>query len=222
MKNEALRQLLGIAMLPGLIALAHAAVAAPAATAADKLGDLSSVLGELRKGGLVIYFRHGPTDQTGPSDAAADLSKCETQRNLSAEGRGKATQIGKAFQALRIPVGTVTTSPFCRCKDTAQLAFGHFAINNDLYFSIGTDASDTRRFTKSLRRMLSTVPATPTNAVIVSHTANLREAAGIWPGTEGVAYIFRPLPEGQFEAIAKVMPDDWGHVAWLESSSKPR
>ena len=58
--------------------------------------------------------------------------------------------------------------------------------------------------------------------VIVSHTANLREAAGIWPRTEGVAYVFRPLPGGEFKAIAMVMPDDWGNVARLESSSKPR
>jgi hypothetical protein len=70
--------------------------------------------------------------------------------------------------------------------------------------------------------MLSTPPAKATNAVIVSHTANLREAAGIWPKPEGVAYVFRPLPEGKFEAIAMVLPEDWGRVAGLKSSSKPR
>ena len=101
----------------------------PAASAEDKLADLSSVLGELRKGGLVIYLRHGSTDQTGSSEEAADLMKCETQRNLSAEGRMQATEIGKAMQALRIPVGTVTTSPFCRTKDTAELAFGRFTVS---------------------------------------------------------------------------------------------
>lgn len=128
----------------------------PAASAEDKLADLSSVLGELRKGGLVIYLRHGSTDQTGSSEEAADLMKCETQRNLSAEGRMQATEIGKAMQALRIPVGTVTTSPFCRTKDTAELAFGRFTVSNDLYFAIGTEAAETKRITESLRRMLST------------------------------------------------------------------
>jgi broad specificity phosphatase PhoE len=220
MKHDALRRLLRIATLLGIVALAHAEVAAPAASAADKLGNLSSVLGELRKGGLVIYFRHALTDKAGPTDEEADLANCATQRNLSAPGREQAAQIGKAIRALGIPIGTVTASPFCRCKDTAELAFGNFAVNKDLYFAIGTDASDTRRFTKSLRRMLSTVPATPTNAVIISHTANLREAAGLWPGTEGMAFVFRPLPGGEFEAIAKVMPDDWGNVARLESRSK--
>ena len=90
------------------------------------------------------------------------------------------------------------------------------------YFAIGADAGKTRQFTDSLRRMLSTRPAKATNAVIVSHTANLREAAGIWPKPEGVAYVFRPLPGGKFVAIAMVLPEDWGNVARLKSSGKSR
>jgi broad specificity phosphatase PhoE len=203
-------------MFIGLVATMNLVVPAPTANAADKFADLSSVLGELRNGGFVIYFRHGITDQTGANDEAAEMMKCETQRNLSAEGREQATQIGKAFQALRIPVGTVKTSPFCRAKDTAKLAFGRFDVNNDLYFAIGTNASETKRFAESLRRMLSTAPAKATNAVIVSHTANLREAAGIWPKLEGMAYVFRPLPGGKFEAIAMVPPEAWGEVAKLK------
>jgi phosphohistidine phosphatase SixA len=222
MKNDKYRWLRKIATLIGLVAAVNLMIPALAAGAADRLADLSSVLGELREGGFIIYFRHGATDQTGSSDEAADLMKCETQRNLSAEGRAQVTRIGKAFQALRIPVGTVTTSPFCRCKDTAKLAFDRFTVSNDLYFAIGTNASETKQYTKSLRRMLSTPPAKATNAVIVSHTANLREAAGIWPKPEGVAYVFRPLPGGEFQAIAMVLPEEWGKVAEFKSSSKSK
>jgi phosphohistidine phosphatase SixA len=173
------------------------------------LQTLDAVLDELRKGGLVIYFRHGITEQTGPKDEAADLAVCATQRNLSAEGRDQAAQIGKAFHALGITVGTVTTSPFCRCRDTAKLAFGRFTVNNDLYFAIDTDAERTKQLAGALRRTLSTPPLAGTNAVIVSHTANLREAAGIWPKPEGVAYVFRPLPGGRYEVVARVSPEEW-------------
>lgn len=221
MKNDALRWHRKTVLLIGLVATMSWAIPAPE-DAADKLPDLSSVLGELRKGGFVIYFRHGATDQTGSGDEAADLKKCETQRNLSAEGREQATQIGRAFQALGIPVGTVTTSPFCRTKDTARLAFGRFAVNDDLYFVIGTSASDTKRFTATLRQMLSTPPTRATNAVIVAHSANLREAAGIWPKPEGVAYVFRPLPAGKFEAIAMVLPEDWGKLVQPKPPGKSR
>lgn len=211
-----------IATLIGLVATMNWAVPASAADVAAALPDLNSVLGELRKGGFIIYFRHGPTDQTGVGDETTDLTKCETQRNLSTAGREQATQIGKAFRALRIPVGTVIASPFCRTKDTAQLAFGRFTISNDLASAIGTDAGETRRFAESLRRMLSTLPAKATNAVIVSHNSNLREATGIWPKPEGVAYVFRPLPGGKFEAIAMVLPEGWGKAAKLKSADSSR
>jgi phosphohistidine phosphatase SixA len=174
---------------------------------------LDAVLGDLRKGGLVIYFRHAATEQTGPSDEGSDLKNCATQRNLSAEGRAQASQIGQAFRALGIVVGTVTTSPFCRCADTANLAFGRFTVNNDLYFAINTDAERTKELADSLRKALATSPPPGTNAVIVSHTANLREAAGIWPKPEGAAYVFRPLSSGGFEVLAKVLPEDWINTA---------
>jgi phosphohistidine phosphatase SixA len=221
MKNHPLRCHRKIGALIALVATMAFAAPAPAANA-EELGDLSSVLGELRNGGLIIYFRHGATDQTGSNDEAADLEKCETQRNLSAEGRQRATQIGKAFQTLRIPVGTVTTSPFCRTKDTAKLAFGRFTISNDLYLTIGSSSSETQRVAESLRSMLSTAPARATNSIIVSHMSNLRDATGIWPKPEGVAFIFRPLPGGKFAAIARVLPEEWSKVAIRPTAGRPR
>jgi len=196
--------------------------AVPVAAAAAKLPDLTSVLGELRKGGYVIYFRHAPTEVEGPGDEGSDLAKCETQRNLTPEGRRQSTQTGNAFRTLRIPVGTVTSSRVCRCTDTANLAFGHFTVSDDVYVSVGADPAETRRLTKALRRMLSTTPAKGTNAVIVSHMSNLHEAAGIWPKPEGVAYVFRPIANGDFEAIAMVLPEDWVKVAALKSQGKSR
>jgi len=185
-----------------------------AARAQDKpLAELSSVIGELRHGGFVIYFRHAATEQIGATDETADLTRCETQRNLSAEGRAQATQIGRAMKALAIPVGTVAASPFCRTRDTAQLAFGRTVVNQDLYFVISTDAAETRRLTDSLRTMLSAPPAKGTNTVLVSHSANLREAAGIFAKPEGAAYVFRPLSNGRFEAVARVLPEDWTRAA---------
>lgn len=217
MRCRSLRVLISTHMARGLFAAAViAAVSIGTVRAQEKpLAELGSVLGELRKGGLVIYFRHAATEQSGSNDDAADLARCESQRNLSAEGREQATQIGKAFRALGIPVGSVASSPFCRCKDTAQLAFGRFAVNQDLYFAISTDANETRRLTASLRKILATPPTAATNSVIVAHTANLREAAGLWPKPEGAAYIFRPLSGGRFEAVAKIQPEDWVKAAHL-------
>lgn len=173
------------------------------------LPGLSAVLPDLRRGGLVLYFRHGLTDVTsGASDEKADLARCDTQRNLSAAGREQSVATGQALRKLGIPVGKVLSSPFCRCKDTAQLAFARYTVDNDLYFAINVGAEERARLADRLR-LLSSPPAKGTNTVIVSHTANLREAAGIWPKPEGVAYVFRPLPGNRFEPLAMVLPEDW-------------
>lgn len=198
-------------LLAVMAMLSAACVAAQ--TKEPELPSLDSVLGELRQGGLVIYFRHGVTETSGPAEEVVDLERCETQRNLSAKGRETMTQIGKAIQTLGIPVATVQSSPFCRCKDTAQLALGKFTISKDLYFAINTSDQETKRLTTSLRQMLATPPASNTNAFIVSHTANLREAAGIWPKPEGVACVFWPLSDGKFKPVAKILPEDWLEVA---------
>ena len=190
-----------------------------AAAAEPKLGDLGSVLNQLRQGGFVIYFRHAATERTGANDEAADLEKCETQRALSDIGRAQAVQIGEGMKRLRIPIGQVISSPFCRCKDTATLAFGRVTVDKGLYFALVPNPEEVKRLAASTRKMLSTAPAPGTNTVLVSHTANLREAAGIWPKHEGMAYVFRPLGDGKFEPVAMVLPEDWLKVASSQTSA---
>jgi broad specificity phosphatase PhoE len=173
----------------------------------------AAVLSQLRAGGLVIYLRHAATDVTGVPEGAEDLARCETQRNLSAEGRAQAQAIGEALQRLDVPVGAVLSSPFCRCRDTARLAFGRAEVDPDLHFAMDVSPADRERLTAALRRMLSTPPADGHNTVIIAHTANLREAAGLWPKPEGTAYVFRPLSDGRFEVLARMEAQQWTALA---------
>lgn len=77
----------------------------------------------LRDGGHVVLLRHA--DAPGVGDPANfDIAKCATQRNLSDRGRQQARRIGALFAARAAPVEKVLTSDFCRCADTARLAFG--------------------------------------------------------------------------------------------------
>lgn len=77
----------------------------------------------LREGGHVVLLRHANAPGTG-EPANFDIAKCATQRNLSDRGRQQARRIGALFAARAAPVERVLTSSFCRCKDTATLAFG--------------------------------------------------------------------------------------------------
>lgn len=191
----------------------HAAMAQESHSAAPvhaaPLPGLQSVIGELQRGGLVIYFRHGATDPMDTTDAEADMRRCDTQRKLSGTGREQFVRIGQAFRSLGIGVGSVTSSPFCRCTESAQLAFGRFTVSDDLYFALDTGGAKTRTSSAELRRKLSTVPPPGLNSVIVAHTANLREATGLWPAEEGMAFVFRPLAGGRFQAIARIPAGDW-------------
>lgn len=77
----------------------------------------------LRAGGVVIAFRHALAPGSfDPPDFR--LGDCRTQRNLNDEGRAQARRIGAWFAARGLRPVRVRTSPWCRCVETAQLAFG--------------------------------------------------------------------------------------------------
>jgi phosphohistidine phosphatase SixA len=78
----------------------------------------------LRKGGYVILMRHGSTEPGFGDPKGYRLDDCATQRNLSEAGRAEARRVGERLRAERVPIARTYTSPWCRCRDTARLAFG--------------------------------------------------------------------------------------------------
>jgi hypothetical protein len=44
---------------------------------------------------------------------------------------------------------------------------------------------------------------------LISHTANLQEAVGLWPKPEGVAHIFKPRGDGTFSYVGVMQPETW-------------
>lgn len=75
-------------------------------------------------GGQVLFVRHGQTTPGVGDPEGFTLEDCATQRNLSAEGRAQSQRLGAEFKRRGIPIGEVLSSPWCRCRETAQLAFG--------------------------------------------------------------------------------------------------
>jgi phosphohistidine phosphatase SixA len=173
---------------------------------------------ELQKGGYIIYFRHGITANLGEKDVAdSDLLECGRQRNLSDAGQAQTKEIGTAFRTLKIPVGEVYASPYCRCLDTARNIFGKGTKSRALHFAIHLRHSDRAKVTDELLDLLATTPPPGTNVAMVSHTANLQEAVGIWPKPEGVAHIFKPVGGGNFSYVGVMQPEAWQ----LEAAKSP-
>lgn len=181
--------------------------------------DGAALVQALRGGGHVLYFRHGKTDlSTRDADRGA-LANCTTQRVLSDEGRQQMTEIGQHVKRLRIPVGHVLASPYCRTLDTARLAFGKVTADPELAHTVTADAATTRQRAASLSKLLATPPAAGSNTVLSGHTGNLQEATGIWPSPEGVAIVFKPDGRGASQYLATIDPTRWAEFAREQSSA---
>jgi hypothetical protein len=81
-----------------------------------------------RAGGCVVLMRHAATEPGVGDPPGFRLDSCRTQRNLSDEGRAQARRIAQAFAARNLSPPTVRSSAWCRCTETAQLAFGGYSV----------------------------------------------------------------------------------------------
>ncbi len=165
----------------------------------------------LQQGGYVVYLRHAATDLQQKDSDRKNLENCGTQRNLSELGKQQAMAIGAGFKTKKISVGKILSSPWCRTKDTAYLGFGRAEITTELSFSISKSSEDTQRLSTLLNIMLTQQPEVGTNTILVSHSSNLKEAAGVWPKPEAVMVVFKPdqNEESGYKYYGMIKPNYW-------------
>jgi phosphohistidine phosphatase SixA len=168
----------------------------------------------LRAGGFVIYFRHADTGAPVAEPPQFDLARCETQRNLNAEGRAQARDIGAQFRRLAIPVSAVLSSEFCRCWETAELAFGRYTRSSDLTgVPRGEQWAQLRtQRAQALRGLLATPPPSGSNTILVSHGFNLWNAERFHLATQGEAALYRPDGNGGYALVARLLPEEWARL----------
>jgi phosphohistidine phosphatase SixA len=161
----------------------------------------------LRQGGYVLYLRHAATDFGQNDDAMTDYANCAQQRNLTDAGRADARAIGAALKELRIPVGPVLASPYCRTRESAELVFGAFTVSQAVRGGPGSD--DTGQRYAELRKLLSTPVAKGSNLAIASHGNPFRAVAGTPYLQEGEIAVIEPLGNGKFRIVARIGKGDW-------------
>ena len=181
-----------------------AALALSSGEAADPL-----LADQLRRGGVVLVIRHAATDFSKPDQDPVDLQDCRTQRNLSAEGRRDARRIGQGARRLQLRIGAVLSSPFCRTRETATLAFGRATVSSALLNTITADHDAVwRRQIRAARRLLGMKPAAGRVTVLVTHGSVVGDATG-HTLEEGETLVFRPLGSGRFRLVGRILPRDW-------------
>ena len=90
-----------------------------------------NLINQLEDGGKLIFIRHAYAPGNG-DPAGFNLNDCSTQRNLSDDGRKQAQNIGEFFTKNKIEIDKVLSSEWCRCKETAKIAFKNYSTNSFL------------------------------------------------------------------------------------------
>ena len=160
-----------------------------AVEASDELWEL------LRNGGQVVMIRHALTEAGAGDPQHFRLEDCSTQRNLSEEGRAHARRIGEAFHLHRIPVDEVLTSPWCRCIETASLAFGKADPLPALSNLFGR-SENRQRQVEELTELVGT-PRAGGNLVLVTHGSTILALTRI-PVNMGEIMVITPKGDGRF------------------------
>lgn len=130
----------------------------------------------LRTGDCALVMRHAQTVSGVGDPPNFRLDQCSTQRNLSDEGRAQAVRIGQWFKTHKLQPRSIQTSAWCRCKDTAELAFGKYTVLSALNSTFDDRASQDAQ-TKVLRTRLDYIP-TGQFEVWVTHQVNITALTG--------------------------------------------
>jgi len=164
------------------------AIAACSAACANE-----SLWQQVADGGQVLFIRHAETTSGVGDPPGFKLGDCVTQRNLSAEGRAQARRLGEALKQRSVPVGEVLASPWCRCAETAQLAFGRSRAWAPLSNLFGRQAEADKQV-RALRPRIAAHRGKE-NLVLVSHGSTALALIGEHPAM-GEVLVLTPAGNG--------------------------
>ena len=139
-------------------------------------------INKLKKGGKLIFIRHAYAPGGG-DPINFDINECNTQRNLNNSGRNQADKIGSLFKDNNISTDKVYSSEWCRCKETALIAFNKFETKFFLnsFFS-SKFAQNKNPQMKKLKRFIKNWDGKK-NLVFVTHYVVISESLNYAPSS---------------------------------------
>ena len=126
------------------------------------------LINELEEGGKLIFIRHAYAPGSGdPSNLGRDQSK----------------KIRKFFKENKIPIDLVISSEWCRCKETALIAFNQFKTKTFLNSFYSEKFSKNKKTQmKNLKNYIKNWSGDK-NLVMVTHFVVITEALNYAPGS---------------------------------------
>lgn len=148
----------------------------------------------LRAGGLVLVMRHASTVDGLGDPPGFRMGDCSTQRNLSDGGRAEARRVGERLRREGVPIAQVYSSPWCRCRETATIAFGTAEVWDPLSSFFDVPDREPEYGERVRKRIASYVRKPPKgNVVMVTHNVNI---AALTKLSVGPAEIVIVKPDG--------------------------
>ena len=97
----------------------------------QKVNSNDYLIKSLKESNKLIFIRHSFAPGSG-DPKNFDLLDCSTQRNLDHIGKSQSKAIGLFFLQNSIKIDKVISSQWCRCKETALIAFKKFITKSFL------------------------------------------------------------------------------------------
>ena len=155
-----------------------------------------------QEGNKVILIRHSLAPGGG-DPAGFKINDCKTQRNLNRVGIKQSKKIGKLFKKNKVLIDQVLSSQWCRCKDTAQYAFGDYkeftALNST--FQSPYDKNETKQL-KELYSFVKKWDGKGKNLVLVTHYSIITAITNAVPSSGEIV-----ITDKNFKVISTVTTD---------------
>jgi hypothetical protein len=187
-------------------------VFAPPPSAAMLSGD--KLVQALRKGGYALVIRHASSPSQPPDRQSADPGNANLERQLDETGRSSAAAMGRALHDLKIPIGSVSTSPTYRARETARLAQ---LPNPKPQDELGDGGQSMKGVTAGqsdwLRDHVEDWPR-GTNTAFVTQLPNIEGAFPQWASdlSDGETLVLGPDGSGGVRLVAQIPIDQWSKL----------
>ena len=146
----------------------------------------------LDQGGKLIFIRHAYAPGSGDPNNF-NLNDCSTQRNLSNSGRDQSKSIGNFFSKYNINIKNVYSSEWCRCKETASIAFNKFETKKFLnsFYSLKF-AKNRKKQVKEFKRFIKNWDKKE-NLIFVTHYVFISEILNYAPKSGEIIFADKDL-----------------------------
>lgn len=154
----------------------------------------------LKEGGLVILMRHSLAPGIG-DPPGFERGRCETQRNLSSEGRAQAQAVGRALRERDIPIVAVYSSSWCRALESGELMALGGVEPTPWLDSFFRGRGNQAQITQAAQQQISAWQGAG-NLLLITHQVNITALIGGGVGS-GEMIVLRPTVDS-FQVVGRL------------------